>query len=58
MDAASLQLLTVLDGTRDVESIQKHLIEIGVTAPNGKPVEQSEIAGNINKMARSALLVA
>lgn len=58
MDAASLHLLTLLDGTRDVESIHKHLIEIGVTAPNGKPVEQSEIAENIKKMVRSALLVA
>jgi methyltransferase-like protein len=58
MDAASLHLLTLLDGTRDVESIHKQLIEIGVTAPNGQPVEQSEIVENIQKMARSALLIA
>jgi methyltransferase-like protein/ubiquinone/menaquinone biosynthesis C-methylase UbiE len=58
LDPPSLHLLTLLDGSRDVESIQRHLAELGVTAANGQVVNRNEVEENIRKMARAALLMA
>ena len=58
MDAASLHLLTLLDGTRDVAAIHKHLLEIGLTAGNGRAIELREVQENIKKVAQSALQMA
>ena len=58
MDAASLHLLALLDGTRDVTAIHKHLLEIGLTAENGRAIELREVQENIRKVAQSALQVA
>lgn len=57
MDAASLHLLALLDGERDVVAIHKHLLEIGLTAENGRAIALSEVQENIRKVAQSALQV-
>jgi len=58
MDAASLQLLALLDGSRDVAEIHRQLVEMGLTAENGRAIEVREVRDNVRKVAQSALLVA
>lgn len=58
MDAASLHLLMLLDGERDVAAIHKHLCDIGLTAENGRAIQLSEVQENIRKVAQSALQMA
>lgn len=58
MDAPSLQLLALLDGTRNVREIHRQLTEMGLTAEHGRAIELREVEDNIRKVAQSALLSA
>ncbi len=57
MDAASLHLLALLDGKRDVQAIHQYLLEMGLTAGNGRAIQLSEVRDSIRKVAQSALQV-
>ncbi|MEO8127905.1 MAG: class I SAM-dependent methyltransferase [Bryobacteraceae bacterium] len=58
MDEASLHLLALLDGAHDVAAIHKQLVDMGLTAENGRAIQVEEVQDNIGKIAQSALLIA